>query len=221
MVAFSKLGLLCPDKITPELRHSKSWVKSSDCFLILYSQANAISTILNNREISRGAFAEKFGIPKDSKYLQRILHACDWQQYFINFKRFNCSRLGLTSESEPFISRKTVLDSFCNLLQKKMQYKPDERDMAFMQHQFLVRSSSGKKSRMTSTLIEYGQPGGYSAMARTVGLPVAVATELVLNGTIRSRGVLGPLGREIYSPVLKRLEGLGICFKEQVSLVSE
>jgi len=74
---------------------------------------------------------------------------------------------------------------------------------------------------MTSTLIEYGQPGGYSAMARTVGLPVAVATELVLNGTIRSRGVLGPLGREIYSPVLKRLEGLGICFKEQVSLVSE
>ncbi len=51
-----------------------------------------------------------------------------------------------------------------------------------------------------------------SSMARTVGLPVAIATELLLSGGISKRGVIGPMSSEIYTPILKTLANEGIEF---------
>ena len=52
-------------------------------------------------------------------------------------------------------------------------------------------------------------------MSMTVGLPVAIAVELILEKKIKSKGVVIPVDKEIYLPVLERLEELGIKFIEQ------
>ncbi|KAI9351101.1 Saccharopine dehydrogenase-domain-containing protein [Zopfochytrium polystomum] len=110
----------------------------------------------------------------------------------------------------------SVLDAFCALLQAKLVYLPDERDMVIMHHEFGVNWGGDAKEKHTSTLIAYGDPNGYSAMAKTVGLPAAIATEMVLSGEIHRRGVVAPVHADIYVEMLKKLEGEGIRFHEKV-----
>lgn len=68
-----------------------------------------------------------------------------------------------------------------------MQYEPGERDMVMLQHKFGIEHKDGKKEVRTSTLCEYGDPNGYSAMAKLVGVPCAVAVQQVFDGTISKR----------------------------------
>lgn len=89
--------------------------------------------------------------------------------------------------------------------------------MAFMFHEFIVSSKSGAKKRLTSTLIEYGNPEVYSAMAKTVGIPAAMAVEMIIRGQISQRGVMAPLDKSIYLPLLSNLQSEGIKFKEKSS----
>jgi saccharopine dehydrogenase-like NADP-dependent oxidoreductase len=73
----------------------------------------------------------------------------------------------------------------------------------------------GGRRRTTSRLIACGEPGGDSAMARTVSLPAAVAARLVLEGRLNERGVLRPVTSAIYGPVMAELAALGIdCLEE-------
>lgn len=65
-------------------------------------------------------------------------------------------------------------------------------------------------------MVEYGDPKGYSAMAKTVGVPCAVATKLVLNGTISDKGVIAPMNAKINNPLIEELKKLGIECKEEV-----
>ncbi|MDZ4331539.1 MAG: saccharopine dehydrogenase C-terminal domain-containing protein, partial [Flavobacterium sp.] len=60
-----------------------------------------------------------------------------------------------------------------------------------------------------------GDDQTYTAMAKTVGLPVAMATLLILNGKITTPGVQLPIRKEVYEPILKELEEYGVVFKEQ------
>ena len=66
-----------------------------------------------------------------------------------------------------------------------------------------------------ATMVDFGVPGGDSSMARTVSLPAAIATRLVLAGEIDRKGVLAPVTPDIYRPVLAELESLDIVCKEQ------
>jgi saccharopine dehydrogenase (NADP+, L-glutamate forming) len=54
-------------------------------------------------------------------------------------------------------------------------------------------------------------------MAKTVGLPLGIATRLILNGTIKTKGLHIPIIKEIYEPVLNELEFHGIRFHEQTT----
>ncbi|KAJ3099440.1 hypothetical protein HK100_004883, partial [Physocladia obscura] len=94
-------------------------------------------------------------------------------------------------------------------------YSNNERDLVVMHHVFGVEWSDGKKNELTSTLIAYGDPQGYSAMAKTVGLPAAMATEMILNGEMRHTGVVAPVHADIYEPLLEKLENEGIKFVEE------
>lgn len=124
--------------------------------------------------------------------------------------------LGMLSETEEFLPRPTLLDSFCELLQKKLCYSQGERDMVVMQHQFAIENSTGQRVKLFSDLLEYGQPGGFSAMARTVGYPAAMAADLILQGvTSDMYGVLAPTEKRVYEPMLKKLEEVNIVFKER------
>ena len=99
------------------------------------------------------------------------------------------------------------LNIFCSLLQSKLSYKPDERDMAFLHHEFIVfNPKTGKRRQIKVNLCEFGIPGEFSAMARTVGLPVAVAALKILKKEIVNVGVKAPLEIEIYTPILKELK---------------
>lgn len=75
----------------------------------------------------------------------------------------------------------SVLDAFCDLLQDKLVYEEGERDMVAMHHEFGIKWASGKTEKRMSTMITYGDPNSYSAMAKTVGLPAAMATDMLLS----------------------------------------
>ena len=60
-----------------------------------------------------------------------------------------------------------------------------------------------------------GDDQTYTAMAKTVGLPVAIAALKILNGEITTPGVQLPITKEVYNPILEELESYGITFKEK------
>jgi saccharopine dehydrogenase (NADP+, L-glutamate forming) len=99
---------------------------------------------------------------------------------------------------------------------EKMSYAEGERDMLVLQHTF-VAEFPDRTEHITSTMIDYGIPGGDSSMNRTVGLPAAVAVRFILEGRFTQPGVQVPVMKEFYEPALVELERLGIQFSESVS----
>ena len=84
-----------------------------------------------------------------------------------------------------------------------------------MQHQFEIQTQSGIK-KLTSSLVQEGQDATYTAMAKTVGLPAALAARMVLTGKLDLTGCEIPTRPSIYEPVLKDLAADGIAFVERV-----
>jgi saccharopine dehydrogenase-like NADP-dependent oxidoreductase len=86
--------------------------------------------------------------------------------------------------------------------------------MIVMYHKFGYELD-GVKKQIDSKMVCIGEDQTYTAMAKTVGLPVAMATLLILNGKITTPGVQLPIRKEVYVPILKELEEYGVIFKEQ------
>jgi saccharopine dehydrogenase-like NADP-dependent oxidoreductase len=103
-----------------------------------------------------------------------------------------------------------------NLLEKKWKLKPDDKDMIVMQHQFEYLNGR-KRKRIVSSMYLTGRNSRETAMSITVGMPVAFAAELILSGQISLTGVRIPVTRDIYEPVLNKLEQAGIRFIEEES----
>jgi saccharopine dehydrogenase-like NADP-dependent oxidoreductase len=123
--------------------------------------------------------------------------------------------LGLFSDEPLPVVKGSALDVLAARMVAKLQYAAGERDMVILQHAFLTENRRGRAEQITSTLIDYGIPGGDSSMSRTVGLPAAIGARLILEGRIRETGVRVPVTPDIYNPILDELAGLGIRFKEQ------
>ncbi len=100
-----------------------------------------------------------------------------------------------------------------DLLEEKWLLKENDKDMIVMQHQFQY-TLNGKNKKIISSLVVKGEDQTYTAMAKTVGLPLAISAKLILQGRIKARGVLIPTTKEIYEPVLAELESLGVKFEE-------
>lgn len=124
--------------------------------------------------------------------------------------------LGLFSDERIPPDTPTRLDALCHLFEEKMQYAPGERDMLVMHHEIIAKYPRHKE-RITSALIDYGIPNGDSSMSRTVTLPVAIASRMIIEGKIRLTGVLRPTLPQIYEPILNELTKLGIRFVEQTT----
>lgn len=103
------------------------------------------------------------------------------------------------------------------ILEKDWQLHPEDKDMIVMQHLFEIQMKTGLK-KVTSSLVSFGQDSVYTAMAKTVGLPLAIAVDLFLDGKIDLRGLHVPVLTEIYQPILAALEKQGIRFEEKVEL---
>jgi saccharopine dehydrogenase (NADP+, L-glutamate forming) len=123
--------------------------------------------------------------------------------------------LGLFEDRPLPEAKGSALDNLASLMIEKLRYGAGERDMIVLQHEFLVRTESGRSERVVSTLVDYGVPHGDSSMSRTVGLPAAIGARLVLEGKIRLAGVQVPVHPDIYVPILEELETLGVRFEEK------
>jgi saccharopine dehydrogenase (NADP+, L-glutamate forming) len=123
--------------------------------------------------------------------------------------------LGLFSREPLPLKKGSALDIVAARMIEKLSYAEGERDMIILQHEFIASYPKGGREKIVSTLIDYGIPNGDSSMARTVGLPAAIGTRLILEGKIKEKGVHIPVTPDIYRPILRELKSLGIAFKEK------
>lgn len=100
------------------------------------------------------------------------------------------------------------------ILSEKWTLEPKDKDMIVMYHKFGYELN-GKEDQIDSKMVCIGEDQTYTAMAKTVGLPVAMATLLILNGKIKTPGVQLPIRKEVYLPILEELEQYGVTFNEQ------
>lgn len=114
--------------------------------------------------------------------------------------------IGLKNATPAQILQKILMD--------KWTLSEDDKDMIVMHHKFGYELN-GKKQQIESSMVAIGENQTYTAMAKTVGLPVAIAALKILNGEIKTPGVLRPITKEVYQPILKELESFGVSFTEK------
>lgn len=117
------------------------------------------------------------------------------------------------SDKKIGIKDATPAQALQKILEEKWTLKPEDKDMIVMYHKFGFELE-GKQKQIDSTMVSVGEDQTYTAMAKTVGLPVGIATLKILNGEITKPGVLRPIYPEIYNPILKALEDYDIRFEE-------
>lgn len=140
--------------------------------------------------------AEYVGISEDSDIMSKL----KW--------------LGIFDDKKIGLKSATPAQILQQLLEEKWTLESTDKDMIVMQHQF-VYELDGKSHELHSSMGIIGHDQTYTAMAETVGLPVGIATKLILSGDITTTGVKRPVEKNIYEPVLKELEENGIQFTEE------
>jgi len=100
------------------------------------------------------------------------------------------------------------------ILEEAWTLQKEEKDMIVMQHLFGYEIN-GEKRQIESNLVVLGKNQTDTAMAKTVGLPVAIAALKIVKGEIKTSGVQRPIAKEMYQPILKELENYGIQFVER------
>lgn len=167
----------------------------------------------------RQALGEYLGVAGDSKeeLIAKIDSLATWKSDEDRERILSgFGWLGFYSSNNKITPRGTPLDTLCATLEELMQYEDNERDLVVLQHKFGIEWADGSNETRTSTLVAYGEPNGYSAMAATVGLPVAIATQMVLNKEIQGPGLLAPYSPEINDPIMEKLKTkYGIYLKEK------
>lgn len=170
-------------------------------------------TVENSETMSYRDFTNLFlaYLPNDSvelklrSYLKIDQDDVMWDK-LIELDIFNPNKkVGLKNATPAQILQKILMDSWT--------MKPEDKDMIVMQHMFGYEYQ-GKKKQIESSLVVIGEKQTYTAMAKTVGLPVAIATLKILKGEITNPGVQLPITKEVYEPILAELKTHGIEFFE-------
>jgi saccharopine dehydrogenase-like NADP-dependent oxidoreductase len=144
--------------------------------------------------------AHYLGIPMNGDVILKM----DWLGLF-DFHKFI-----------PEGGRVSALDALGVLLQEKISLLPGEKDWVIMVHNVVLRKGDIIKEIQSVFSME-GEEEGYSAMSRTVSIPAAIASDLIVQGKIKSYGVKIPVEKKIYKPILEELSNYGIKFKEYAS----
>ena len=140
---------------------------------------------------------------------------CDYLNISIDSDEFKKAQwLGVFSDTNIGMKDATPAQIFQKICEEKWTLGAEDKDLIVMQHQFEY-VQNGEQKKLNSSLLVFGDDSRYTAMAKTVGLPVAIATKLILSGEIKPTGVKIPTTKDIYIPVLKELAENGINFIEE------
>ncbi|KAF9369461.1 hypothetical protein CPC16_004497, partial [Podila verticillata] len=203
MYSFNQLGLLNAEN-SPQ--NFGTWSQYMDS--LLFGQGGVSSSHDNNSRTA--AIADRLDLPKNHPSVGKVVDALKW----LSLMPTSTS----ASSGDVFTAKNstTSLDSFCTLLMNKLKYLPLERDMVILHHEFGVQLKNGQEQTRTSTLVSYGTFETYTAMAKTVGLPAAMAAEMLLKGEIPEKGVLAPTMPHVYNTILEKLDREGVSVLEQI-----
>lgn len=125
--------------------------------------------------------------------------------------------LGITGDRKIKLTNASPAQLLQDLLEEKWKLSKEDKDMIVMQHLIGYKTANGEHKRITSSLVVKGDDPLYTAMAKTVGIPLAITSKLILQNKITARGVVVPTIKEIYNPVLNELETYGVTFEEKES----
>ena len=138
----------------------------------------------------------QFNLRKDGPEFQRL----SWSGFF--------------SKEKIGLEKGTPAQVLEHILNKKWKLNPDDKDFVVMWHRF-VFNQEGKEKEIQASLVAKGDDSTNTAMAKTVGLPLAIAAKLLLENKIKTRGVVIPTTKDFYEPILDELKGLGIELNER------
>lgn len=124
---------------------------------------------------------------------------------------------GMLSD-EPVPHADSVLTALTKHLEAKLSFVKGERDMIILRNDVGLRHPTGELETKHISLVVYGDPNGFSAMAKTVGYPAAIAARMVLDGEISTKGLVVPMIKEVYGPALARLKEEGLHFMSKSTL---
>ncbi|KAM9311717.1 alpha-aminoadipic semialdehyde synthase, mitochondrial [Gastrophryne carolinensis] len=188
MSGFVKLGLINPDPCPLVAMDAPviSW-RELICHLLKVSPSTSIDHI---KELVFNR------VGKDENFLD----ALDW--------------FGLLSEENVPVAE-SVVGALTKHLEIMLSFGPGERDMIVMRNDIGIKHPSGHLECKNISLVVYGDVNGYSAMAKTVGYPTAIAAKMVLDGEIESKGLVIPLTKNIYGPILERVQEEGILYNSK------
>jgi saccharopine dehydrogenase (NADP+, L-glutamate forming) len=128
--------------------------------------------------------------------------------------------LGIFSHEAVGLQFGTPAQILEHILRKKWTLSHEERDMIVMWHKFDFQTPEGKKE-IQSHMVVIGDDQKNTAMAKTVGLPLGIATKLILTDRLSLRGLSLPIEKSVYEPVLEELQNAGISFQEREMLVTD
>lgn len=112
------------------------------------------------------------------------------------------------------IENATPAQALQKILSDTWTLAENDKDMILMYHKFGYELN-GEKKLIESSMVNIGKDHSQTAMAKTVGLPVAMVTLAILNRKVSTTGVQIPIKKEVYEPILKELESYGITFEEK------
>ena len=184
------------------------WCSTLACFLKLKCIENTVETDLENTTYAQ--FMARLVSVKTAKNIKDDVAA--FLKIDINddiIKRMNW--LGIFDNVQIPLKRGNNSDVLIDLMLKKMSYAPHERDMIIVHNEVVVEYANRRDKLISSMLVE-GTPGGPSAMAGAVALPIAIAARLILEGKVTRSGVCTPATADLYKPILEEMSTLGFSF---------
>jgi saccharopine dehydrogenase (NAD+, L-glutamate forming) len=170
-------------------------------------------TIPNSENLSYREFVNSFlpYSPTDSVEL-KLRHSLKIDQDDLMWNKIEVLDI-LNPTKTLDIKDATPAQGLQKILMDSWSLAPEDKDMIVMYHKFGYELE-GEKHQIDSKMVAIGDDQHYTAMAKTVGLPVAIAALRILNKEITTPGVQLPLNKEVYEPILKELQEFGIHFTE-------
>ena len=123
--------------------------------------------------------------------------------------------LGITDDQKIRLANATPAQLLQDLLEEKWKLNEEDKDMIVMQHLIEYKNAKAENKHIISSLVVKGDDQLHTAMAKTVGIPLAIVSKLILQNKINAKGVVIPTLKEIYDPVLNELEDFGVKFEEK------